>query len=271
MSRVPDNQLFEPRLPEGASFKLIGLGGVGGIVARYGAIFLASLRQEVRLILIDGDTFESSNASRMFFGTYGNKAAVTREELVLRFADSSLSLIAIEEFITADNIGRLVREDDFVILAVDNYATRKLVSDHCARLQNVCLISGGNDGVGPDTSGTILRGTYGNAHVFWRRNGADVSPSLTRFHPEIGNPADKLPTELSCTELVAAVPQILFANLMTASCILNTLWLHLCGALHYSELSFDIADGLMRPALPLKVETHEPLRIPICPAETLRT
>ena len=50
---------------------------------------------------------------------------------------------------------------------------------------------------------------------------------------------------------VASVPQILFANLMTASALLNALWLHLCGALHYSELVFDIAEGLMQPlALP---------------------
>jgi len=34
-------------------------------------------------------------------------------------------------------------KEDLVLLAVDNHATRKLVSDHCARLDNVCLISGG--------------------------------------------------------------------------------------------------------------------------------
>jgi hypothetical protein len=34
-----------------------------------------------------------------------------------------------------------------------------------------------------------------------------------------------------------------------AAAMLNTLWLHLCAATHYSELAFDIADGLMRPTL----------------------
>ena len=67
--------------------------------------------------------------------------------------------------------------------------------------------------------------------------------------PEIENPADRLPTDLSCTELVASVPQILFANLAVASAMLNTLWLHLCGELHYGELAFDIADGLSRPVV----------------------
>jgi hypothetical protein len=34
---------------------------------------------------------------------------------------------------------------------------------------------------------------------------------------------------------------------MVASAMLNTFWLHLCGASHYGELAFDIAEGLMRP------------------------
>ena len=74
-------------------------------------------------------------------------------------------------------------------------------------------------------------------------------PSLTRCHPEIQTPSDSLPTEQSCTELLASTPQILFANLAVASALLNTLWLHLCGALHYSEICFDIADGLMQPVI----------------------
>jgi hypothetical protein len=244
---LPRNQVLQPRLPDNASVKLIGLGGVGSIVARYGALFLASLGSEVRLVLIDGDTFEPSNATRMFFGAWGNKAVVTRDELLPRFTQSNLALLAIEEFITPDNVGRLIQEGDLVLLTVDNHATRKLVNDHCARLRDMCLISGGNDGVGKDSTGAVRRGTYGNVQIYLRREGQDVTPPLTRHHPEIQKPADHLPTDQSCTELIASVPQILFANLAVASAILNTLWLHLCGALHYGELAFDIAEGLMRP------------------------
>jgi hypothetical protein len=240
-------------LPDDASVKLIGLGGVGSIVARYGAMFLASLGRPARLVLIDGDAFEPGNASRMFFGRCGNKAAVVCDELLPRFADSPLALIAIEEYVTPANLDRLLHDGDIVLLAVDNHATRKLVSEHCAaRLRDVCLISGGNDGLGQDSAGQPRRGTFGNVQVYVRRDGADVTPPLTRFHPEIAQPADRLPTEKGCTELVASVPQILFANLAVASALLNTLWLHLCGALHYGELAFDIADGLMQPVeLPL--------------------
>jgi hypothetical protein len=243
---LPRNRILEPRLPEDASVKLIGLGGVGSIVARYGALFLASLG-DARLVLIDGDTFEPSNASRMFFGACGNKAMVTRDELLPRFTESGLSLIAIEEYVTPDNCGRLIQEGDLVLLTVDNHATRKLVSDHCARLRDVCLFSGGNDGVVPDGSGTTRRGTYGNVQIYQRRDGQDISPPLTHHHPEIEQPADRLPTDRSCTELVLSVPQILFTNLAVAGALLNALWLHLSGALHYGEVAFDIADALMRP------------------------
>lgn len=246
-SALPRDCQLHPHLPHGASVKIVGLGGVGSIVARYGALFLASLGVEARLVLIDGDQFELSNASRMYFGAAGNKAAVVRAELLPRFAESGLELVAVEEFITPENIRRLIRDGDLVLLTVDNHATRKLVNDHCATLEDVCLLSGGNDGMGKDASGHFRRGTYGNVQAYVRADGAERTPSLTRFHPEILEPSDRLPTDQSCTELMAAVPQVLFANLAVASTLLNTFWLHLCAALHYSELAFDIADGLMRP------------------------
>lgn len=250
-SHIPRNEVLRPDFPDDASIKLIGLGGVGGIVASYLSLFLASLGRGARLVLIDGDAFEPANASRMFFGACGNKAAVTQDQLLPCFEDSNLSIIAIEEFVTTDNIDRLIHPGDTVILAVDNHATRKLVNDFCAGLNDVCLISGGNDGIEETSSGKTLRGTYGNVQAYLRRNGEDASPSLTRFHPEIAQPADALPTDKSCTELITSVPQILFTNLAVASAILNTFWLHGCGALHYAELSFDIADGVMRPAFDL--------------------
>lgn len=246
------NQILQPRWREGAALKLIGLGGVGGVLARYGALFLASLNQPARFVLIEGDAFEPSNATRMLFASCGNKASVIRAELLPRLAHSNLALVAIEEFVTTDNIQRLIHPGDTVFLAVDNHATRRLVSAHCAQLEEVCLISGGNDGIGPDARGRVRRGSYGNVQIYVRRLGQDVTHALTWQHPEIENPADRPPNEQSCTELAVSVPQILFANLATASAMLNTLWLHLCGALHYGELAFDIADGLMRPVTPLE-------------------
>jgi molybdopterin/thiamine biosynthesis adenylyltransferase len=243
---------FEPRLAENTSIKLIGLGGVGGIVARYLSIFLASLQRTLRLVLIDGDDYETINKSRMLFTAHGNKASVTWAELRTHFADSSLTMAAIQEYVTRSNIERLIHNGDIVILAVDNHATRKLVSDFCrSSLDNVCLISGGNDGVGLDSSNQVTRGTYGNCQIYIRSDGRNLNQEITRYHPEIRHPADKNPTEENCTELMQSVPQILFSNLAAASAILNAFWLYCCDALHYSELGFDIADGLMRPVLPI--------------------
>lgn len=240
---------LKPRLPNNHSIKVIGLGGVGGIVARYTALFTASLQKDARLVLIDGDRFEPSNASRMLFGRYGNKAAVVRNELKPRFVHSKLSIVAIKEYLQPENISTLIRSGDTVLLCVDNHATRKLVDDHCGKLRNICLISGGNDGVGKDSTGKVRRGTYGNVQVSVRKNGRQVSPSLSKYHPEIANPADKMPHQLSCTELVMSKPQVLFANFAVASAILNALLLHLSNKLHYAEASFDVAEALMRPTI----------------------
>ena len=256
-SALPRDQVLQPVLPEDQTVKIVGLGGVGSIVARYGAVFLASLAKHsnARLVLIDGDKFEPRNASRMLFSSFGNKAAVIRDDLLDRFADTRLALVAVEDYITRKNIARLLHDGDIIVTAVDNHATRKLVSEFCAgELNNVVLISGGNDGIGEDSSGKVRRGTYGNCQIYIRRNGEDLSPSLTRYHHEIRNPADHLPDEEDCVESIESVPQLLLANLAAASCILNALWLYLSGELHYSELAFDIADGLMRP-LPFPAPT----------------
>lgn len=237
-----------PHLATNSTIKLIGVGGVGGIVARYGALFLASLDQDSRLVLIDGDRFEPGNTGRMVFTTYDNKAAAIREDLLRFLARSKLTVTAVEEHIDESNMARLIGEEDTVILAVDNHATRKLVSDYCSALHNVCLISGGNDGVEKHADGKQLRGTYGNCQIHVRRAGFDVTPSLCEYHPEIREPVDHLPTEVNCIEAAAdSAPQILFANLQTATVILNAFWLYLCNALHYPEVCFDIADALMRP------------------------
>jgi len=240
------NRALKPRLAANSSIKVIGLGGVGSIVARYGAVFLASLQKDARLVLFDGDRFEASNASRMLFGRHGNKAVVTARELKPRFIHSKLSIVPVKQYIRPENISTLIRSGDIVILCVDNHATRKLVDEHCAKLRNICLISGGNDGVDKDH-----RGTYGNVQIYVRRNGKDRSPQLSRYHPEIREPKDKMPHQLNCTELVTSVPQILFANLTVASSICNALLLYLSDELHYSEACFDIAGALARPTLPL--------------------
>ncbi len=240
--RAAGRRPLVPSLGGSRTLRVIGLGGVGGVVARYAAPFLEHLSEPSRLVLIDGDDFEPRNAERMIFRAAGNKAEVVAQDLSETLSGDSLDLAAVPAYVGPHNLPRLVREGDIVLLAVDNHATRRLVDQHCAGLSNVVLISGGNDGIEHGR-----RGTYGNVQVAWRRDGAWRTPSLSRFHPEIAHPADRVPSEASCQELVASVPQILFTNLAVASAMLSTLWLVLCDALHYPEAALDVHDALMRP------------------------
>jgi hypothetical protein len=247
-SSLGKNMPLVANLADGQSFKLIGGGGVGGIVARYAIVYLAhlteKLRRSARFVIVDGDEFEMKNRARMLYSE-GSKAAMLRDEMLDFVADSPLTIAAVEEYVTPDNIAQLIHNDDIIVLAVDNHMTRKIINDYCeTRLKSFCLISGGNDGIGEQPDGRVLRGTRGNCQVFAR--GKLNSPSLTRYHPEIATPADHLPTDLNCTEILTSQPQNLLANLAAASAILNALWLYLCDSLHYSEVAFDIADAAMR-------------------------
>lgn len=251
-----------PRLPAGSVVKLVGLGGVGGIVARYLALFLRALDRELRLVLVDGDAFEPANATRMAWLVPGNKAQVVAEELQLQLEESRVALSAVPEYLTPDNLARVIQPGDVVLLAVDNHATRKLVSDHVAGLHDALLVSGGNDGVGEDSHGRVRHGTFGNVQVFLRAGGQDVTPSLDAFHPEIANPSDQRPDEEDCITAAFSTPQLLFANLQTASAMLSSLWLALERGPAYAELSFDIAAARMAPS-PLGV----PEPVATAPAE----
>jgi len=250
-AKLPSNKPLTPCLPDHTTVKVIGLGGIGEKVAHYGCIFLVSLQRPMRMVLIDGDEFEAKNAARMLFSDYGNKAVVVRHDLMGAAEGSGLTLLAVSEYVTAENIDRLIHSGDIILLGVDNHATRKLINDYCSSLSDVTLISGGNDGVGQDATGRVLRGTYGNCQIYIRRDGQDICPSLTLFHPEIDNPDDNIPGD-NCIDLALSgeQTQILFTNLAAASAMLNAFWLCACGALHYSEVTFDIAEALMRP-LPL--------------------
>jgi molybdopterin/thiamine biosynthesis adenylyltransferase len=244
---------LRPRLPEGVTCRVIGLGGIGQIVAVHLARFLSSLRRTATLVLIDGDRFEQGNESRMRVPDYfANKAEALHAELAESCAAGDVTVAAIGEYVTPDNVSRLVRSGpgESVLLCVDNHATRKLVAAHAARLRDIVLVSGGNDGVGPDGSGAVRSGTAGNVQVYVRAAGADRTPRLTAFHPEIADPPDRRPDEAGCVELAVSAPQLLFANLCAASCMLSTWWLHACGGLDYSELVFDIRKGRTAPLIP---------------------
>ncbi len=234
--------------------RVIGLGGVGQPVAIHLARFLAGLNRPARVVLIDGDHFEAGNETRMaVMGLLENKATALQAQLAQIVRGTEVTVVAVPEHVTPDNVARLLRggPGESVLMCVDNHATRRLVSDHVRRLDDVCLVSGGNDGIGPDGSGATRHGTAGNVQVFIRRGGRNLTPALTDHHPEIASPRDHWPDEAGCGELIRSMPQLLFTNLYTASCVLSAWWLYACDALEYCELVFDIRAGRAAPLLPI--------------------
>ena len=194
------------------NFKIIGVGGIGTILSELVARFLNYTVDDLQIItLVDGDTFEPSNRTRQVFDSIGKKADVKVEELEEKFP--GLSFMSFPHFITSENIDKVIEEGDLVFSCLDNHKTRKLISDKCITLQNITLISGGNEL------------TDGNVQVYMRRGGVNITNPITHSHPEIQNPEDKSPHELSCEQLAnTSTPQIIFTNFTAAAIMGNVFY-----------------------------------------------
>ena len=213
--------------------KAIGIGGIGCALLPFLCRYLQYSNEPARITLIDGDRFERGNAARQAFASLGNKAEVKSRELAREY--EALAFRSLPKYVTEDNVGRLIGEGEVVFLMVDNHASRHLVSRHVSSLADLSLISGGNDYVD------------GNVQVYIRQGGLDLTPSLARYHPEIADPRDRNPAAMSCEELMAAgAPQLLFANLMVASLMLNAFYALRAGRLNYSEVYLDIVQNASR-------------------------
>jgi molybdopterin/thiamine biosynthesis adenylyltransferase len=183
---------------------IIGLGGVGSILIERLCRFLNFSNDfPANILLIDGDEYEHKNYERQEFVRLGNKADIKASELEVRY--DKLGFDAFKEYIAEENVGEVVWEDAIVFMCVDNHKTRMIVSNYCKTLNNITLISGGNEF------------TDGNVQLYVRRDGKDLTPDLCRYHPEIASPDDKLPTEMSCEELSVSEPQLYFTNLGVAT------------------------------------------------------
>jgi len=215
---------------------VVGLGGIGGPTALFAAKYLShNLHDVARILLVDGDAFEPRNGDRQFFGTEGPKAIVKAAELSEMFP--GISFRPITRYVTRENITGIIEEGDIVLLCVDNHHTRRVVSDSCGTLNDVTLISGGNEL------------TDGNVQVYIRREGRDATSSLTKWHPEIQNAKEVVFTGQGC-ELAAREggEQIVITNLAIAAHMLMALYSILStGTVPYEETYIDVMSGAAQP------------------------
>lgn len=223
--------------------KVIGSGGIGLAllphlcrVLNYGSTVYQFDFAE--LTLVDGDSYEERNRDRQQFSNIGNKAEVTVENLKKEF--ENVDFFSKSFYITKDNIGDVIVENDLVFSCVDNHATRKLISQHCRGLKNVTVISGGNNMID------------GNVQVYIRQDGQDLTlPLDSDFHKEIQNPNDENPAYIErkegCDALANTAPQLLIANVNAATGMLNAFHSFLLGELgKYDETCFDIGLNAFR-------------------------
>lgn len=207
---------------------IIGLGGIGSVLSNTLSRYINSKEtSHVTMNLVDGDTYELKNTERQEFINFGNKAEIKKRELELKF--NKINYVDYPQFIDDKTIHEIIKENSVVFIAVDNHKTRKLVSDYAKSLNDITVISGGNEL------------TDGNVQIFIRKEGQNITPSLTDYHPEIENSTDKLPSEMSCEELSNSQPQLYFTNFMIAG--------YMCSAFYnifekqncsISEIYFDL-------------------------------
>jgi molybdopterin/thiamine biosynthesis adenylyltransferase len=182
---------------------IVGLGGVGSILCDNLARYLNYSDIDASVSLVDGDYYESKNSERQTFIRLGDKASVKCTELIHKFPN--VNFIDFNNFVNEDNVDAIIEEDSIVFLCVDNHISRKVISDYCSTLNNISVISGGNEY------------TDGNVQIFKREGGKNVTASLTEYHPEIEFPEDQSPEDMSCEELSQSEPQLLFTNLSVAT------------------------------------------------------
>lgn len=195
---------------------IVGLGGIGSWVVQALCPYLQFGTDNWILVLVDGDEYEEKNRTRQAFDELGAKAEVQAGWVARKF--NRLRVQPITQYISDDGsentapVNSAIRSGDLVFSCLDNHRSRKMIADHCSNLRDVTLISGGNEY------------TDGNVQVFVRRQGQDKTCRLEKYHPEFITPNDKAPYEMSCEELAASSPQLIFTNLTAATLMLNAFY-----------------------------------------------
>ena len=108
---------------------IVGCGGLGGYLLEY----LARLGVG-KIRVADGDVFEASNLNRQLLsapeliGTKKVRAAASRGKLI----NPDVSIEAVPEHLSAKNAAQLLADCDLALDALDNSASRRILSDSCS-------------------------------------------------------------------------------------------------------------------------------------------
>lgn len=226
-------------------FVVIGAGGTGGWLCEGLARMLEFRFPGSALIIVDGDNFEPKNAERQNFEDIGNKAEVRARALQPQFPNTFIipdNRWVVEEVKSKkDNqkiaAGDLLNENDVVYAVVDNFAARKTIFDAAREFENIDVFTGGNDDE-----------LYGSTYHYQRREGKDITDHPVELHPELADPPDRNPGELSCQERaqLEGGTQLLATNMTVAGYLLGRTEKTILNGEEdkESEIMFDLGLGL---------------------------
>lgn len=212
---------------------IVGLGGIGSHILLPLMQFVNYEQKTFNEVwFVDGDTYEGKNVRRQHVVKNNVNKAIAQVEYY-RELFPTLSLMFVDKYVTSDNINKIVTDNDIVLLCVDNNKTRKVFQDHFENVDNLTMISGGNELVD------------GNVMIMHKRGGKLLTPTLSEMHPELAEPKDKSPDEMSCEELEESAPQIGIVNATVGDLMRRTLYAMVSGrGINYNEIFVNCETGM---------------------------
>lgn len=194
---------------------VVGAGGTGYHLAPPLARLLAARRGST-LVVVDGKEVRNANLTRQHGRTdVGcNKADVLAGRIVELLGADALTVEAVPVFLEPGERAVhdwLDRPNLHVFSCVDNFGTRAYLETELGARRDATMVDGGNDEFD------------GQASLWVRRNGVDVTPRPTAINPEARAGDQRLPSQIPCDEAVVSQPQLVLANLQSALAMLS-LW-----------------------------------------------
>lgn len=230
---------------EFSNYVIVGAGGIGAHLAPVLSKFLAFKKPGSNLWIIDGDEIEDKNLARVYSNDVigAPKATILQEICSDAVPSDALEVETILEYVTPDTFERYHKtswyKDGTVIFAcVDNHKSRVYLEQLVSELDNGILVSGGN------------AEHDGQAQLYVRLDGKDVTPRITKFAPELlseDDPNNIFPDEEDCTGQYEDRPQLILANVTAAICMLNLYYSQCIDSSprenSKNEAVFDITEG----------------------------
>ncbi len=201
------------------TFVVLGAGGIGYHLAEPLTRFVnfAYDPTSAEVVVIDGDRVEEKNLERQhgIESLNQNKASILVDQLKKKLG-LKCGIRAVTKYFSQktrnDEDFRCIGDDVQLFVCVDNDATRVFCERHVEKLQNATMVVGGNDFA------------TGQAQLFIRRGGKNLTPKISQIAPEILLMKDEFPDELGCDVAVVSQPQLIFVNNSIANAMLNLWW-----------------------------------------------